>query len=69
MAMVSTIITIACMMVVPALLGSWIDAWLGTVVLFMFLGVIFGVVAGVWQLVKLVQSLENSSKEQNDLEG
>ena len=68
MAMVSSIMTIAFMMVVPALFGFWLDNWLGTVAVFMFLGVILGVVAGVWQLVKLVQSLENRA-EQKDSEG
>jgi len=61
MAMVSSVMTIAFMMVVPAFLGWGLDILLGTVVVFMSLGVVLGVVAGGWQLLKLVKYLEEQS--------
>jgi len=54
-ALASRITTISVMMVVPALGGYYLDQYLGTVVLFLFLGMIFGVAASVWQLYKLIQ--------------
>ena len=42
------------MMVLPALLGYWVDTRLGTVILFTFLGLLFGMGAGIWQLMKIV---------------
>jgi F0F1-type ATP synthase assembly protein I len=63
MAMVSTITTISFMMVIPPLLGFYLDNWLGTVVLFMFLGVVFGLICGIWQLTKLVNGSENHASE------
>jgi len=61
MAMVSSVMTIAFMMVVPAFLGWGLDILLGTVVVYMSLGVVLGVVAGGWQLLKLVKYLEEQS--------
>ena len=61
MSMVSSIMTVAFMMVIPALLGYLLDSWLGTIALFMCLGVLLGMVGGVWQLMKLVQLSEQST--------
>jgi F0F1-type ATP synthase assembly protein I len=44
------------MMVLPALGGYYLDIWLGTLPVFMFLAVAFGLVAGFWQLMKLVSA-------------
>ena len=63
MSLASGVLTIAFMMAIPALLGYFLDVWLGTIVVFMFLGVVFGVGAGVWQLVKLVQSFEQAESQ------
>jgi len=62
MAMVTSITTISFMMVIPPLLGYYLDNWLGTVVLFMFLGVVFGLICGIWQLIKLVDHSDNASE-------
>ncbi len=43
------------MMVLPALAGYYLDQWLGTVALFLFLGALFGLVVGGWNLIKMVQ--------------
>ena len=54
MSMVGTITAISMSMVVMALIGWGLDNWLGTQIVFMFLGVVLGVVGGVWQLIKLL---------------
>ena len=43
-------------MVIPALLGVWLDRQLGTVALFAILGVILGMVLAFWQLFKFAKS-------------
>ena len=44
---------IALEMVIPALVGIWLDRFLGTVVLCAILGVFFGMALGFWQLLKI----------------
>lgn len=63
MSSVTQISTISMMTVVPALLGYFLDTWLGTKILFMFLGTVFGLVGGVWQLLKLVQGQDEKAAE------
>ncbi len=58
----SQVTTIAFMMVVPGLLGYWLDSWLGTIPLFAALGLVAGISAGVWQLIKLVNRDARNSK-------
>ena len=50
----SEVTTIAFMMVVPVLLGYWLDVYLGTVPLFAITGLVLGMTSGIWQLIKLV---------------
>ena len=52
-AFVSKITTASVMLVLPAWAGWWLDQRLGTVALFLFLGMLLGMVAGGWQLYKL----------------
>jgi len=47
------IITIALEMALPGLAGYWVDQKLGTVVLFLILGVVLGFLAGIWHLIRL----------------
>ena len=54
MAMVGSITAISMSMVVLALIGWGLDVWLGTQVLFMFIGVMLGMIGGVWQLMKML---------------
>lgn len=51
----STIISISVAMVVPGLAGYWLDGKLGTGFVFLLLGMVVGVVVGIWQLVRLAQ--------------
>jgi len=43
--------------VLPILLGVWVDYLLGTVVLFLFLGLLLGSLVGLMQLLKIVREL------------
>jgi F0F1-type ATP synthase assembly protein I len=45
-------------MVVPGLIGLWVDRQLGTVMVFLVLGVIVGVTAGMFHLVRVAGSLQ-----------
>ena len=49
------IFSIGIEMVIPILLGIWLDRKLGTVVLFLLLGVALGMGIAVMQLVRIVQ--------------
>ena len=46
---------IALEMVIPALVGIWLDWFLGTVVLCAILGVFLGMALGFWQLLKIAR--------------
>ncbi len=61
---VSNITTISVMMVLPAWGGYYLDQWLGTVAVFLFLGMILGITAAGWQLYKLVQYRELQSERE-----
>ncbi|MGI9428434.1 MAG: AtpZ/AtpI family protein [Bythopirellula sp.] len=54
-AWVSRIITISIEMVVPGLLGYWLDGKLGTKFVFMLAGFVFGVTFAIKHLLKLTQ--------------
>ncbi|MCH2177794.1 MAG: AtpZ/AtpI family protein [Mariniblastus sp.] len=55
MHLASQVTTISLMMVLPAAGGYYADAYFGTLPLLMIVGLILGLVAGVWQLTKLAQ--------------
>ena len=58
---VSRITSISIEMVLPGLLGYYLlDRWLGTKVVFLILGLILGLVGGMWQLIKLTK--QNNSR-------
>jgi ATP synthase protein I len=52
---VSRITSIVLEMVLPGVLGYWVDQKLGTRVLFLIIGVILGFVGGLWQLIRLTK--------------
>ena len=51
----STVMSISLEMVLPALLGVWLDRWLGTGMVFLVLGAILGFTSGMWHLLKLAK--------------
>jgi F0F1-type ATP synthase assembly protein I len=55
MHLASQVTTISLMMVLPAAGGYYADTYFGTLPLLMILGLILGLGAGIWQLMKLVQ--------------
>lgn len=58
----SEITTIAFAMVLPILLGYWLDQALGTIPLFVILGLVLGMTSGIWQLIKLVNRQSGSDE-------
>lgn len=64
------ITTVAFMMVLPILLGYWVDTYLGTVPLFAILGLVLGMSTGIWQLIRLVnrQTSASSHGQRNQVE-
>jgi F0F1-type ATP synthase assembly protein I len=51
----SRIISVALEMALPGVLGYWLDQKLGSVVVFLVLGVILGMTGGLYHLIKMVQ--------------
>ena len=69
MAMVWTshVTTISLEMVVPGVIGLWIDRKLGTGMLFLVLGVLLGLGMGMWHLIKLADAARpNDTPERTD---
>lgn len=65
---VTQITSISLSFAIPVLLGYYIDQWLGTGYLFLFLGLFFGMAAAAVQFRKLLISLEretNKTKRSN----
>jgi F0F1-type ATP synthase assembly protein I len=65
----SHVMTISLEMVIPGLIGLWIDRQLGTVMLFLVLGVALGMTVGMLHLVRLATSMhgdEPSDQESSD---
>ena len=54
----SRVTTIALEFVIPGVIGVWIDQQLGTVMVFLVLGVIFGMSAGMLHLARLAASAD-----------
>lgn len=49
-------------MVVPGLVGLWVDRLVGTLPLFLILGVIFGMTAGMMHLVQFAKRVSGEKK-------
>jgi len=52
---VAKITTVGVVMVLPVVGGHYLDLWLGTRY-WVLLGVVFGMVAGMWHLLRITQS-------------
>jgi hypothetical protein len=59
----SRIIVIALTMVLPGLAGHWVDTKLGTVVLFLLLGLALGCTAAALQLIHMVRELNERQRK------
>jgi len=51
----SRITVISFQMVLPGLLGYWLDQRLGTKIVFLILGIFFGMASGLWTLIRLTR--------------
>ena len=58
MSKVSEIITACLMMIVPAIVGVWLDGLFSTVAIFTIIGLLFGVTGAFLQLKRLVSNPE-----------
>jgi hypothetical protein len=58
----SRIMVVAMTMVLPGLAGHWLDEQLGTVVLFLLIGLGLGCTAAVFQLIQIAKSSNASIK-------
>lgn len=56
--------SIALEMVIPGLIGLWIDRTLGTVMVFLVGGVIFGMTAGIIHLVQFARRISEKEPEE-----
>ncbi len=53
--------TIAMEMVVPIVLGHWLDQWLGTKAVFAIVGAVLGMTGGLWHLIRLAGQMSDKS--------
>lgn len=66
---VARLTTVATEMVLPGVLGYWIDQRLGTKLVFMLLGFGSGLALGVWHLIRMTSPAkrhENSQRSDDD---
>ncbi len=68
---VTRLITVALEMVLPGLLGYWIDQRLGTSFVFMLLGFGGGLTLGVWHLIRMTSAAkrDEGAKRVDDRSG
>lgn len=60
----SRITTVALEMVVPGLIGFWIDSRLGTKMVFGMAGFAFGLTLGIWHLVQMAKADDRPPRNQ-----
>jgi hypothetical protein len=63
----ATIMTISAEMVVPGLVGYWVDSWLGTRVVFMLLGFAAGGTLATLALMKIAKTRDKPHDGQNNV--
>jgi len=64
----SRAMTVALEMVLPGVLGLWIDERLGTRILFMVLGFTFGLTLAIWHLLKMAKPVRPQNPEESHSE-
>ena len=55
----SRIMVVSLEMVLPGIAGHWLDLWLGTKVLFLFVGFALGTTAATKHLIQMMRSEKN----------
>ena len=61
----SRIITVSIEMVVPGLIGLWVDQKLGSKVVFTLLGFALGMTVGIWHLIRMTNSNSGDHESSN----
>ena len=61
MSIVSRITTISLLAILPIVIGSWLDGWLGYKPVLTLLGMVFGLTAAGFKMIRLVKKLEKDS--------
>lgn len=61
----SRVMTISLTMVVPGLVGYWVDGKLGTKLLFLLVGMILGMGTAMWQLLQLARHAGGGRSSEN----
>lgn len=64
----SRVMSVSIEMVLPGLLGLWLDYKLQTVVLFTVLGFGFGMALAIWHLLRMTATLQKSPKTKDSME-
>ncbi len=62
---VTQITTISLMMIIPAIIGYFIDQYFGTVILFTTIGLVIGMGSAISQLIRLVAQMEKTYDSEN----
>jgi F0F1-type ATP synthase assembly protein I len=60
----SRIMVVSLVMVLPGVAGYWVDTKLGTVCLFLVIGLIVGSFTGVWQLLQMTRQKSDSGNNE-----
>ena len=63
------VMTVSIEMVVPGVVGFWLDQRLGTKVLLTVVGLALGMSVGMWHLLRMTKSMPNESSETKDSVG
>ncbi len=66
---VTRLMTVATEMVLPGVLGYWIDQRLGTKFVFMLLGFGSGLALGVWHLIRMTATAKRGEGSQRSKDG
>jgi hypothetical protein len=59
------VIAVSLEMVVPGLVGYWIDSQLGTKAVFVIAGFLAGMAMGVWQLIHIARGPSDSPNDRS----
>ena len=65
----SRVMSVSIEMVLPGLLGLWLDYKLQTVVLFTVLGFGFGMALAIWHLLRMTATLQKSPRSSESTQG
>ncbi|MBN2475768.1 MAG: AtpZ/AtpI family protein [Pirellulales bacterium] len=61
----SRLTTVSLEMVLPGVLGHWVDRQLGTGMVFLVLGVVLGLTTGMWHLIRMTHPTTVDYRQQN----